>query len=292
MSRGDLFIVSSPSGAGKTTLIRRVLEDPRIGGTLHFSVSHTTRPPRTGERDGVEYHFVDEAAFRAIEESGGFLEWAVVHGNLYGTSRAEVEPRLEKGLDVLLDIDVQGARQVRSHVPEAVKVIVFPPSREVLEARLKARASDAPEVVRPAARGGPQGDGGVGRVRLCDNQRGSGGRGGRASLDPRGAAGGEKPPARAPRIDPQELRALNLTEDTLFMSQLPPNVESKFRLVHIAARRAEQLVQGARPKIESKHAKVTRIALQEVNADLVRWQLASPEPVVEETPAVDLLPTE
>lgn len=148
MSRGDLFIVSSPSGAGKTTLIRRVLEDPRIGGTLHFSVSHTTRPPRTGERDGVEYHFVDEAGFRAIEEGGGFLEWAIVHGNLYGTSRAEVEPRLERGLDVLLDIDVQGARQVRSHVPEAVKVIVFPPSREVLEARLKARASDAPEVVR------------------------------------------------------------------------------------------------------------------------------------------------
>ena len=148
MTRGDLFIVSSPSGAGKTTLIRRVLEDPRIGGTLHFSVSHTTRPPRTGERDGVEYHFVAEAGFRAIEESGGVLEWAVVHGNLYGTSRAEVEPRLEKGLDVLLDIDVQGARQVRSHVPEAVKVIVFPPSREVLEARLRARASDAPEVVR------------------------------------------------------------------------------------------------------------------------------------------------
>jgi guanylate kinase len=148
MTRGDLFIVSSPSGAGKTTLIRRVLEDRRIGGTLHFSVSHTTRPPRTGEHDGVEYHFVDETAFRAIVEGGGFLEWAVVHGNLYGTSRAEVEPRLEKGLDVLLDIDVQGARQVRSHVPDAVKVIVFPPSREVLEARLKARASDAPEVVQ------------------------------------------------------------------------------------------------------------------------------------------------
>jgi guanylate kinase len=147
VTRGDLFIVSSPSGAGKTTLIRRVLEDPRIGGTLHFSVSHTTRPPRVGERDGIEYHFVDEAGFRAIEVRGGFLEWAVVHGNLYGTSRAEVEPRLERGLDVLLDIDVQGARQVRSHVPEAVKVIVFPPSREVLEARLKARASDAPEVV-------------------------------------------------------------------------------------------------------------------------------------------------
>ena len=147
MSRGDLFIVSSPSGAGKTTLIHRVLQDPRIGGSLHFSVSHTTRPPRVGERTGVEYHFVDEAAFRAIETRGGFLEWAVVHGNLYGTSREEVEPRLESGVDVLLDIDVQGARQVRSHVPEAVKVIVFPPSREVLEKRLKARGSDAPDVI-------------------------------------------------------------------------------------------------------------------------------------------------
>lgn len=147
MSRGDLFIVSSPSGAGKTTLIHRVLRDPRIGGSLHFSVSHTTRPPRVGERTGVEYHFVDEAAFRAIEARGGFLEWAVVHGNLYGTSREEVEPRLESGIDVLLDIDVQGARQVRSHVPEAVKVIVFPPSRAVLEKRLKARGSDAPDAV-------------------------------------------------------------------------------------------------------------------------------------------------
>jgi guanylate kinase len=147
MTRGDLFIVSSPSGAGKTTLIRRVLEDSRIGGTLHFSVSHTTRPPRAGERDGVEYHFCDERSFRALEAAGGFLEWATVHGNLYGTSREEVEPRLASGTDVLLDIDVQGARQVRSSVPEAVKVIVFPPSRQVLEARLRARASDAPEDV-------------------------------------------------------------------------------------------------------------------------------------------------
>jgi guanylate kinase len=147
MTRGDLFIVSSPSGAGKTTLIRRVLEDPRVGGSLHFSVSHTTRPPRAGETDGVEYYFCDEASFRKLEAEGGFLEWATVHGNLYGTSRAEVEPRLASGLDVLLDIDVQGARQVRSSVPDAVKVIVFPPSRGVLESRLKSRASDSPEVV-------------------------------------------------------------------------------------------------------------------------------------------------
>ena len=147
MTRGDLFIVSSPSGAGKTTLIRRVLEDARFGDTLHFSVSHTTRRPRTGERDGVEYYFVSEQAFRSLLARDGFLESAVVHGNLYGTSRAEVEPRLAAGVDVLLDIDVQGARQVRSHVPEAIKIFVFPPSRDVLERRLRARASDSPDVV-------------------------------------------------------------------------------------------------------------------------------------------------
>ncbi len=144
----DLFIVSSPSGAGKTTLIRRVLADPTVrGGSLHFSVSHTTRPPRAGEVSGREYHFVSEDAFRALQAADGFLEWAAVHGNLYGTSRQEVEPRLAGGTDVLLDIDVQGARQVRSKVPEGVKIFVFPPSRAVLEARLRARASDAPDVV-------------------------------------------------------------------------------------------------------------------------------------------------
>ncbi|HSB37216.1 MAG TPA: guanylate kinase [Thermoanaerobaculia bacterium] len=147
-SAADLFIVSSPSGAGKTTLIRRVLADPTVRrGSLHFSVSHTTRPPRPGEKDGREYHFVTDEAFRGLQAKDGFLEWASVHGNLYGTSRMEVEPRLASGTDVLLDIDVQGARQVRSKVPEAVKIFVFPPSRDVLEARLRARASDAAEVV-------------------------------------------------------------------------------------------------------------------------------------------------
>ncbi len=139
---GDLFIVSSPSGAGKTTLIRRVLQDPRIGGTLHFSVSHTTRPPRAGETDGVEYHFCDEASFRTLESEGGFLEWATVHGHLYGTSRQEVEPRLAAGTDVLLDIDVQGARQVRASAPDAVKVFIFPPSHAELRRRLVARRQD------------------------------------------------------------------------------------------------------------------------------------------------------
>jgi guanylate kinase len=147
-SRGDLFIVSSASGAGKTTLIRSVLSDPRIApGSLHFSVSHTTRAPRADEADGREYHFVSSDAFRALVEADGFLEWATVHGHLYGTSRQEVEPRLGRGVDVLLDIDVQGARQVRSRIPDVVKIFVFPPSRAALEARLRARASDTPDEV-------------------------------------------------------------------------------------------------------------------------------------------------
>jgi guanylate kinase len=147
-SSGDLFIVSSPSGAGKTTLIRRVLADPRIPqGSIHFSVSHTTRPPRASETDGREYHFISPDAFRGLVAADGFLEWAGVHGHLYGTSRREVEPRLAAGVDVLLDIDVQGARQVRSKIPDVVKIFVFPPSRAVLESRLVARASDAPKDV-------------------------------------------------------------------------------------------------------------------------------------------------
>ena len=143
---GDRVIVSSPSGAGKTTLIRRVLCDPDLS-PLYFSVSHTTRPPRTGEVDGREYHFVDRAEFLALREADGFLESAEVHGNFYGTSRAEVEHRLAEGVDVLLDIDVQGARQVRSRIPDVVKIFVFPPGREVLESRLRARGTDAPEQV-------------------------------------------------------------------------------------------------------------------------------------------------
>jgi len=140
--------VSSPSGAGKTTLIQRVLADPRIGRpTIHFSVSHTTREPRAVEANGREYYFVSPDEFKALEAEDGFLESAVVHGNFYGTSRMEVEPRLLAGIDVLLDIDVQGARQVRSKIPDVVKVMVFPPSREMLETRLRARASDAVDVV-------------------------------------------------------------------------------------------------------------------------------------------------
>ena len=140
---GALFIVASPSGGGKTTMIRRVMAElERAGQKVHFSVSHTTRAPRGAERAGTDYHFIDRATFDAMVERREFLEFAEVHGNLYGTSRSEVEPRLAAGYAIFLDIDVQGARQVRSSIPDAVKVFVFPPSREELVRRLRARRQD------------------------------------------------------------------------------------------------------------------------------------------------------
>ncbi len=145
---GSLFIVASPSGGGKTTMIRRVMAAlEKEGQPVHFSVSHTTRAPRGAERDGVDYHFVDRPTFLAMIERREFLESAEVHGNLYGTARSEVEPRLAAGCAVFLDIDVQGARQVRSSIPDAVKVFVFPPSRDELERRLRARRQDDEDAI-------------------------------------------------------------------------------------------------------------------------------------------------
>lgn len=147
--RGVLFIVASPSGGGKTTLIREAqkrLAERRIES--HFSVSHTTRAPRTNESDGVHYHFVDRPTFEAMAVRGDFLEWAEYAGNLYGTSRIEVEDRLDRGQDVFLDIEVQGANQVKTKIPEVVKVFVYPPSYEELKARLTGRRQDSDEAIR------------------------------------------------------------------------------------------------------------------------------------------------
>jgi guanylate kinase len=140
------LIVSAPSGAGKTTLIRRALigADSALDG-VRFSVSHTTRPARPGEIDGRDYHFVDETVFRRMLEDGEFLEWADVYGQLKGTSRAGILPLLEEGLDVILDIDVQGAAQVLEHYPEAESVLILPPSFGELERRIRKRGSDAPD---------------------------------------------------------------------------------------------------------------------------------------------------
>jgi guanylate kinase len=146
MHRGELFILSAPSGAGKTTLIQTLLNGgfARFGG-IEFSVSHTTRPPRQGETDGTDYHFIGHAAFLDMIAADRFLEWAQVHDNFYGTSRDEVMPRLERGTDVLLDIDVQGAEQVLARLPEAHSIFVMPPSFAALRQRLHGRGLDDEE---------------------------------------------------------------------------------------------------------------------------------------------------
>lgn len=146
-ARGDLFIVSSPSGGGKTTLIRRLLENPP-GARLHFSVSHTTRPMRQGEQNGREYHFVSVEDFQGMVQRDEFLEHNEVHDNIYGTSRAEVLPRLAAGEDVILDIDVKGARDIRGTWPDAVTVFIVPSSLDELEKRLRARGLDTEESIR------------------------------------------------------------------------------------------------------------------------------------------------
>ncbi len=142
--RGLPFVVSAPSGTGKTTVCRGVVDrDPGIV----FSVSHTTRPRRPNERDGVDYHFVDERAFRRLVEEGGFLEHAEYGGRLYGTSWASLEAARAEGLDVLLEIEIQGAAQVRARLGEAVLVFVLPPSLGTLEQRLRDRGTDTPAVI-------------------------------------------------------------------------------------------------------------------------------------------------
>jgi guanylate kinase len=141
---GTLIIVTAPSGAGKTTLVRGLLDRD---AQVQLSISYTTRPMRAGEVDGRDYRFVDVASFRALRDSGEFLEWAEVHGNYYGTSRNWLKEQIAAGRDILLEIDWQGAQQVRKAFPDAVGVFVLPPSLEELEARLRGRGTDSDEVI-------------------------------------------------------------------------------------------------------------------------------------------------
>jgi guanylate kinase len=149
---GTLFIVSGPSGAGKTTLINTVREQLEpIGIKLYFSVSHTTRKPRAGEVDGRSYHFVSTEQFAAMAERGEFIEWAFVHEQQYGTSKAEVRARLAQGEDVVLDIDYQGARQIAAD-PElklrSLNIFIFPPSFDHLEQRLRDRGLNSEDEIQ------------------------------------------------------------------------------------------------------------------------------------------------
>jgi guanylate kinase len=143
--RGLLIIVTAPSGAGKSTLIDSLLKDDP---NLRLSVSYTTRPPRPGEQNGREYHFVDDATFLAMLERGEFLESAEVHGYRYATSQAVIREILERGHDLVLEIDWQGAQQVRRVVPGAIGVFILPPSLAELERRMRARALDSDAVIR------------------------------------------------------------------------------------------------------------------------------------------------
>jgi len=144
---GELFIVSAPSGTGKNTLIRTVIESLGSDGSLVYSVSYTTRSPRKGERDGVNYHFVDRKSFEKMAKSQGFLEWAEYNGNLYGTAVEEVLPRLESGVDVILEIEVQGAEKLLERLPEAHAVFLLPPNREALVDRIVKRGLDDTEAI-------------------------------------------------------------------------------------------------------------------------------------------------
>lgn len=144
-SRGLLFIVSAPSGAGKTTLVERLVE---VTPNLKMSRSYTSRPARAGETDGVDYNFISRERFEAMIAAGAFLEWADVFGNLYGTAAADTERCLAAGQDLVLVIDVQGARQVRSRGIPSIAIFVLPPSFEVLEGRLRGRSQDPEAQIR------------------------------------------------------------------------------------------------------------------------------------------------
>ena len=141
---GNLYVVAAPSGAGKTTLVRMLLESE---SAVHLSISFTTRSLRPGEQNGREYHFIDAETFRGMIDRHEFLEWAEVHGNFYGTSKKWIADQLAGGNDVLLEIDWQGAQQVRQLFPEAIGIFILPPSMEELTRRLTGRGTDSAEVI-------------------------------------------------------------------------------------------------------------------------------------------------
>jgi len=145
MTPGSLFIVTAPSGAGKTTLVKLLLDHD---SNVRQSVSYTTRAPRAGEVNGVAYHFIDVRTFVAMRDRGEFLEWAEVHGNFYGTSRVWLEEQMRSGHDMLLEIDWQGAQQVRERFHDAVGIFVMPPSTTELENRLRKRGLDGEDVIQ------------------------------------------------------------------------------------------------------------------------------------------------
>ena len=143
--KGKLFIISGPSGTGKSTIIEALLKKRP---ELRYSISYTTRPSRGNERDGVDYYFISKNAFEERMRAGDFAEWAEVHGHFYGTSAAYIEKTLAKGKDILLDIDIVGARKLLGRFPDATSIFVAPPTMDILERRLTARNTDSPAIVK------------------------------------------------------------------------------------------------------------------------------------------------
>lgn len=141
---GNLFVVAAPSGAGKSSLVKALLE---LDSHVHPSISHTTRPPRGQEKHGREYFFASEPEFDAMVQGNAFVEWAMVHGNRYGTSKKAIEDRMAQGADVILEIDFQGAIQIKSIFANAIPIFILPPSWDELRSRLERRGEDAPEVI-------------------------------------------------------------------------------------------------------------------------------------------------
>ena len=141
---GNVYVVAAPSGAGKSSLVKALME---LDAAVRPSISHTTRPPRGQEIDGREYHFVSDAQFDELIQNQAFLEWATVHGHRYGTSRKSIEQRIAQGTDVVLEIDYQGALQIKKIFSNAVLIFIFPPSWDELRSRLKNRGEDSPEVI-------------------------------------------------------------------------------------------------------------------------------------------------
>jgi len=142
---GCLFIISAPSGTGKTSLVRALLQSDL---NLSLSISHTTRPPRSGEVNGRDYHFVDEETFRQMLLNGEFVESAEVYGNLYGTSQKWIDSAIASGQDILLEIDCQGTKQIQQILPESIGIFILPPSADALATRLKIRAQDNPGIIQ------------------------------------------------------------------------------------------------------------------------------------------------
>ena len=248
--RGLLFIVSAPSGAGKTTLVERLVEQVPH---LRMSRSYTSRAARRGELDGVDYNFVTRSRFESMVAGERFLEWADVFGNLYGTSADDTERTLEAGDDLVLVIDVQGARQVRSRGLETTAIFVMPPSFEVLERRLRGRSKDSGEAIerrlQVARRRGVQ----LSRVRVHRRERRDRGR--RRSS-----------PQHCP-LDPFRVEADDPTSRThsqdIFMIDRS-KLTNTFEFVVTAGARARQLMAGSTPRVAVGDHKKTTIATQEV----------------------------